>query len=215
MSICTLWVFVSVFYLFIFYVGEYSVPVVLWGMFVSQQLQVDGLRSSLHTPVLKRQHGHNSEPTWIQFSQSRTALSEKGQPCSRWWQVTKNIYYSFTLDLHICHFKWMYAHKHDFHASFLRQELRKNGLNLCLDFATVTLSHEFQWNHLISMTIVIVTRSRGGVVLRASVLSSTVLFKSLQWLMHPSANVGIILNSYLLPMISRSSWEWQLKWFNM
>lgn len=38
------------------------VPVVLWCMFVSQQLQVDGLRSSLHTPVLKRQHEHNQLP---------------------------------------------------------------------------------------------------------------------------------------------------------
>lgn len=37
-------------------------PVVLWCVFVSQQLQVDGLRSSLHTPVLKRQQEHNQLP---------------------------------------------------------------------------------------------------------------------------------------------------------
>lgn len=30
------------------------VPVVLWCMFVSEQLQVDGLRSSLHAPVLRK-----------------------------------------------------------------------------------------------------------------------------------------------------------------
>lgn len=32
-----------------------AAPVVLRGMFVRQQLQVDGLRSPLHAPVLKRQ----------------------------------------------------------------------------------------------------------------------------------------------------------------
>lgn len=31
-----------------------AVPVVLWCVFVSEQLQVDGLRSSLHAPVLKK-----------------------------------------------------------------------------------------------------------------------------------------------------------------
>lgn len=31
-----------------------AVPVVLWCMFVSEQLQVDGLRSSLHAPVLRK-----------------------------------------------------------------------------------------------------------------------------------------------------------------
>lgn len=65
----------------------YTVPVVLWCMFVSQQLQVDGLRSSLHTPVLKRQHEHNSDKTSEQSSQSKVLFPV----------VTKYIYLSTVL----------------------------------------------------------------------------------------------------------------------
>lgn len=36
-----------------------ALPVVLWCMFVSEQLQIDGLRSSLHAPVLKEKKHFN------------------------------------------------------------------------------------------------------------------------------------------------------------
>lgn len=57
----------------------YTVPVVLRCMFVSQQLQVDGLRSSLHTPVLKGQHEHSSDKNLktVQPKPSDVASSNK------------------------------------------------------------------------------------------------------------------------------------------
>lgn len=69
----TFWVF------FFLHVSVYTLPVVLRCMFVSQQLQVDGLRSSLHTPVLKRQHERNSDTTWktLQPTQSLVPSGNK------------------------------------------------------------------------------------------------------------------------------------------